>query len=95
MPNTLEVQTRPDHKAKPPRFSFRALHQFPCLALCVGLVTSLYSPGASYSQTTNVDPADVDAGKVQPLDLTPGCWQVRIESLAWVAPTPQQMTPYR
>jgi hypothetical protein len=93
MLNLLGVQARPNHKAIPPRFSFRAPHRFPCLALCLGLATSLYLPCPGYSQSMNVDPADVDAGKVQPLDLKPGCWQVRIESLAWVAPIPQQMTP--
>lgn len=72
-------------RLSPSRFQF--------LALCLGFAASLCLTRQSHSQAANPNPADVDAGTVRPLDLKPGCWQVRIEDLTWVAPIPQQMTP--
>jgi len=74
----------------PLRFRFLVL---PCLAMCFGIAVGFFLPCSADPQTAHPDPADVDSGKVLPLDLKPGCWQVRIEARSWVAPVPQEMTP--
>ena len=76
------------------RSPFRTrLHRSHCFVLGLGLAASFCMPAVGFSQAPAVDPADVDSGKVQPLDLKPGCWEVRIESLSWVAATPQELKP--
>lgn len=47
------------------------------LAICLMCLTSWVSAQASDSAP---DPADVDAGKAQPLELKPGCWQIRLNT---------------
>jgi hypothetical protein len=37
--------------------------------------------GSGSSQAQRINPADVDSHEILPLDLNPGCWQVRMENL--------------
>ncbi len=72
------VRTRFPSTAKSHTTRFAApkfLYLLACLA--IGLAATILLPtGPAYSQGQAPAPADVDAGKVQPLDLKPGCWQV-------------------
>jgi hypothetical protein len=54
----------------------RTLRRLPYLAVSFCLA-GILSPGRARAQSQAPAPADVDSGKVQPLDLKPGCWQLR------------------
>jgi hypothetical protein len=51
-------------------------------AIAVVLAANFFLPGRVQAQRATPIPSDVDSGKVQPLDLKPGCWQVRTRVVA-------------
>jgi hypothetical protein len=51
-------------------------HRLHYLAVAFCLASLLFPVGLG-AQAPTYSPQDVDSGKVQPLDLKPGCWQVR------------------
>jgi hypothetical protein len=59
----------------------------------VGLAASLLFPRGLGAQLPTYSPQDVDARKVQPLDLKPGCWQVSTHISGIAAPihTPDEI----
>jgi hypothetical protein len=59
-----------------------SLRTFLLLAMSFALATSLFLPGRGHAQKASPLLSDVDSGKVQPLDLKPGCWQVRTRVVA-------------
>jgi hypothetical protein len=74
------------------------LHRLSLLA-AAGLAASLLVPCRLQAQAPTYSPQDVDARKVLPLDLKPGCWQVATHASGIVDPiqTPEEiaatMTP--
>jgi hypothetical protein len=49
--------------------------------------------GPAYSQGQAPEPGDVDTGKVQPLDLKPGCWEVRLMDMERVGASYLEISP--
>lgn len=75
----MELSVRPGIEEKPVRLAarrnFGPIPPFPRLAIAVCFASSLCLASRTYPQAAAPAPADVDSGKVQPLGLTPGCWE--------------------
>jgi hypothetical protein len=74
----METCFQLDSEAKPAQLAARKwLQRFPFLTIGISLLASLFLPRGIYAQGNSPPQNDVDSGKVQPLDLKPGCWEVR------------------
>jgi len=60
------------------------------LAVCTVLLLVFILPPAVHAQDGAPNPSDVDSGKVLPLNLKPGCWQVRTHT-STVVKTPENL----
>lgn len=73
----METRFQSGSEAKPARLAARNFRRFPFLAMTIGLAASLFLPGGIHAQAGADAQYDADLKNFQPLDLKPGCWQVR------------------
>jgi hypothetical protein len=79
----METRFPPRYQASAAWHAARAyLRASPLLATAFTLGVGLFLPGRVHPQRSTPVLSDVDSGKVQPLDLKPGCWQVRTRIVA-------------
>jgi hypothetical protein len=92
MLNLTRKHVQPEAESTSRRFLLRALRSFPSVPFFLTLAAGLLTQG-QVLQTPAINPEDVDSGKVHPLDLAPGCWETRLETLDQIRTTKLELRP--